>query len=292
MPVNCASDPERAGGGDQPQDREEQRDPGRGERAEGDGEHGQRDRPGHHLGAQHRGLVLLVELRPQPRGAGERYLDSRSCRRLEPIAEATRGAHHVGCVGGRAAAHDGHSAVRRDRLAGPGRPHRSDCGVAPQQARHAADRRAEGRARAVVRPRADDRDAARSCPARRSAGRSDGGPPRTPSHRPASRRRTAPARRAERARRGRRRRRPRRARPCGGGWPPSGRGDPAGRRVVASRRSSVRVRGGRVELGHGAKVRAGPQPVMGHSPQLRAVSRRGRGASRRAMPLRGWRPRA
>ena len=54
--------------------------------------------------------------------------------RSQPIAQAIRGAHHLGRVGGRAAAHDGHSAVRRDRL-GPRAPHRSDRGVAPQQAR-------------------------------------------------------------------------------------------------------------------------------------------------------------
>ena len=39
-----------------------------------------------------------------------------------------------------------------------GRRHRSDCGVAPQQAGHAAHGRAEDRARTVVRSRADDRE--------------------------------------------------------------------------------------------------------------------------------------
>src|SRR5918998_432780 len=56
--ASTGSRPERGGGGHQPEDREEERDPGRGERAEGDREHGERDRPGEQLGAQHRGLVL------------------------------------------------------------------------------------------------------------------------------------------------------------------------------------------------------------------------------------------
>jgi hypothetical protein len=93
--------------GDEPEDREQQGDTGRRERAEGNGEHGKRDRPGHHLRAQHRVLVLLVELRPQARGPRQRYLDSRPRGRLERTAEAAGGAHHVGGVGGRTAGHHG-----------------------------------------------------------------------------------------------------------------------------------------------------------------------------------------
>ena len=51
--------------------------PGGGERAEGDGEHGERHRPGHDLGAQHRVLVLLVELRPEAGGARQGHVDPR-----------------------------------------------------------------------------------------------------------------------------------------------------------------------------------------------------------------------
>ena len=40
-------------------------------------------------------------------------------------------------------------------------------------------------------------------------------------------------------------------------------------------------------LGRGGAP-TGPQHLMRHSPQLRAVSRRGRAASRRAMSRRGW----
>ena len=127
------ADPERAGGGDQPQDREQQRDPGRGERAEGDGEHGQRDRPGDHLGAQHRGLVLLVELRPQARGAGERHLDSRSRGRLERDRGGdSRRAPSRPCRRPRRRARRPLARSARSTRR-PGRPHRSDRGVAPQQ---------------------------------------------------------------------------------------------------------------------------------------------------------------
>ena len=74
------------------------------------------------------------------------------------IAQAIRGSHHLGSVCGRTAAHYGHPSARRDRLAGAGRAHRSDCRVAPQQADHAAHGGAEDGARAVASLRAHDHD--------------------------------------------------------------------------------------------------------------------------------------
>ena len=52
-----------------------QRQPGGDERAEGEHQDGQGDRPGHELRLQHRVEVGLVEVAPQQRGAGRVHLD-------------------------------------------------------------------------------------------------------------------------------------------------------------------------------------------------------------------------
>ena len=151
------SQPQRPGRRDQAQDGQEQRDPGGGERAERDGEHGQSHRPGHHLGTQHRVLVLLVELRPEAGRAGERHLGIRACGRPEAASEAAGRPDHLGWTGGRTAAHDRDSSVGRDRPGAPGRQHRAHGRVAPQETHHSGHGRAESRAGAVPCVRSHDR---------------------------------------------------------------------------------------------------------------------------------------
>ena len=219
-----------------------QRDAGGRKRAERDEEHGQCQRPGHDLGAQHCGLVLLVELRPERRRAGDRQLDTGGGQALEPVVHAVRRADHLGRVRASPAPHHGHVARplrwSRHGAAGAHRP-RPPRGPTPVRfARRRAGRAGRRRCSAAssrARP-------ANSCHGRRSGGRSTPARERTPSRRPPSRRPIAPARPAARRRRAQRPGRPTRGRRAAGDGPPKVQGDRA-----------VRGAGGRSggEAGHG-----------------------------------------
>ena len=118
------ADPQRAGGGHESEDGQQQRDPGRRERTEREREHGQCQRPRQHLGAQHRGLVVLVELRPERGRASQRHLGTRRGGALELRTEARGGANHLVGACRRAAADDGDRSLRGD-------PHGAHGGIAP-----------------------------------------------------------------------------------------------------------------------------------------------------------------
>ena len=62
---DVGGDDQRAGGSEQADQGEHQRQAGGDQAAEGDHQHDHGDRPGQHLGFDHRGVVDLVEVRPQ-----------------------------------------------------------------------------------------------------------------------------------------------------------------------------------------------------------------------------------
>ena len=130
--------------------------PAAGKRAERDEEHRERERPGHDLGAHHRGLVLLVELRPERRRAGDRQLDAGRGEALEPVVHAARRADHLGRVRARPAPHHGHAPVRRDGPATARQAHIGHGRLAPQHPCAALDGAPERRVAGGVAGRAYD----------------------------------------------------------------------------------------------------------------------------------------
>ena len=144
IPVNRLATQSAPAAGDEAEDREQQRDAGRRNRAERDQQHRQRERPRRDLGAEHRRLVLVVELRPQRGRPGQRHLNVALGRSVEALLDPARGADHLCRVGAGAALHDRDVAVRRDRLARARKLHPGDSRIAPQHRRGCRDRAPEG----------------------------------------------------------------------------------------------------------------------------------------------------
>src|SRR5918999_771026 len=152
-------------------------------------------------------------------------------------------------------------------------------GAAPQQARHAAYRCAEGRARAVARPRADHRDERIAAltvevPIDQTAGLHGLraiGLPAAPGQRLLGARSEyaeangdyEPGEHHRAAVGGRPAAEP--TQPADGSPVARSRHRPGAKPLSVARAGIPRWD---VELGHDANVRAGPQPVMGHSPQF------------------------
>ncbi len=199
---------ERAGGGEQADHRQHQRQAGGDQGAEGDQHDRQGHGPGDDLGAQHRALVRGVEVGPHPGGARQVNLDA-------VPAEGAR----AGPSGRR---RRGPSRWRR----GPRRPARSRCGRRARSRRPAGagrrrgrpDRRAacarrrrppsEGGIADGLRRRVDDDHQPVAGEARGSCGRSAGAPAPTASRSSPSRRLRGPSRPSARGSRARARHRP------------------------------------------------------------------------------------
>ena len=202
MSKQLRAEVERAGGGDEAEDRQHQRQPGGDERAEGEHEDRQRHRPGDQLRLHHRVAVGLVEVRPHAGGAGEADLRRRRRRAGERLLEVVGGAHHLVRVAAPRRPDDRGVAVARDRRPG-------SAGATTRATRaSAASRRstprtvgAEGRVGERLIGGVDDDHQARSMQAAELARRAARGPRPTPSRWPPSRRRRGRARPSARRRR-------------------------------------------------------------------------------------------
>ena len=141
MSKPCVPRYSEPGGGDQAEDREHQRQPGGDERAEGEHEDHQRDRPGEQLGLHHRRAVGLVEVRPHARGAGQRDLHAVAPAACSSVLRSSAARDHRVGVAAAPAMHDRGVAVARDRRARA---------AAPRPARRAGRRAGRARRAATV----------------------------------------------------------------------------------------------------------------------------------------------
>ncbi|CAB4863562.1 unannotated protein [freshwater metagenome] len=129
------ADIERPGGGDESGDRQQQRQTGRDERAEGEHEDDERHRPGDELALHHGRAIGRVEVGPHAAGTGERHLHAVALEFVELGLEVVGGTDHRVGVGSRRALDDRGVAVTRDRRSGLGGDHRAHARIGLQRGR-------------------------------------------------------------------------------------------------------------------------------------------------------------